>query len=81
MRQIDPDTSATWIGVPHLKDVTSSPYWRELPSIRPLLFESAGRPGYSQLKLPSEGLKDALCAAGRCPAFSPHMPSLMSGAP
>jgi hypothetical protein len=29
-RQIDPDTSAIWIGVPHLKDATSSSYWREL---------------------------------------------------
>jgi len=30
VRQIDHDTSAIWIGVPHLKDVTGSPYWRGL---------------------------------------------------
>jgi hypothetical protein len=30
VRQIDQDTSAIWIGVPHLKDVTGSSYWRGL---------------------------------------------------
>jgi hypothetical protein len=30
IRQIDKDTSAIWIGVPHLKDVTRSSYWRGL---------------------------------------------------
>ncbi len=30
VRQINPDTSAIWIGVPHLPDVTVSPYWRAL---------------------------------------------------
>jgi hypothetical protein len=30
VRQIDQDTSAIWIGVPHVKDVTNSSYWRGL---------------------------------------------------
>ena len=30
VRQIDQDTSAIWIGVPHLKDVSGSSFWRQL---------------------------------------------------
>jgi len=30
VRQIDQDTSAIWIGVPHLKDVAGSSFWRQL---------------------------------------------------
>ena len=30
VKQLDPDTSAIWIGVPHLKDVKGSSYWGEL---------------------------------------------------
>jgi hypothetical protein len=30
VRQIDQDTSAIWIGVPHVKDVSGSSYWRGL---------------------------------------------------
>lgn len=35
-------------------------YWQVFPSLRPLLFESAGRPGYSRLKLPVADLKTAI---------------------
>jgi type I restriction enzyme M protein len=35
-------------------------YWKVLPSVRPLLFESADRPGYSRLKLPAGEIKTAI---------------------
>jgi type I restriction enzyme M protein len=35
-------------------------YWQVFPSVRTLLFESAGRPGYSRLKLPVAELKAAI---------------------
>jgi type I restriction enzyme M protein len=35
-------------------------YWQVVPAVRPLLFESAGRPGYSRLKLPAGEVKAAI---------------------
>src|SRR2546429_4874884 len=35
-------------------------YWKVLPSIRAVLFESAGRPGYARLKLPLAEVKPAI---------------------
>ncbi|MBU3679731.1 MAG: type I restriction endonuclease subunit M [Candidatus Kapabacteria bacterium] len=51
-------------GIPE-RDVTSAeskvaPYWRTMPNLRDALFESAGRPGYLQLKLPIADVKSAI---------------------
>ncbi|WP_367360324.1 type I restriction-modification system subunit M [Syntrophus sp. (in: bacteria)] len=35
-------------------------YWQIFPGLRPLLFEPAGRPGYSRLKLPMAEIKTAM---------------------
>src|SRR5687767_10342981 len=35
-------------------------YWQVLPGLRAALFESAGRPGYSRLKLPIADVKPAI---------------------
>jgi type I restriction enzyme M protein len=35
-------------------------YWKVLPSVRAVLFESAGRPGYARLKLPLAEVKPAI---------------------
>jgi len=35
-------------------------YWQVFPTLRSLLFESAGRPGYSRLKLPTSEIKAAI---------------------
>ena len=35
-------------------------YWQVLPAVQPLLFESAGRLGYSRLKLPADKIKSVI---------------------
>ncbi len=35
-------------------------YWEVMPGVREVLFESAGRPGYSQLRLPAQEVKTAI---------------------
>lgn len=44
-------------------------YWEVLPTVRPLLFESAGRPGYSGLKLPISEIKAAIFGHAEFTAF------------
>jgi type I restriction enzyme M protein len=44
-------------------------YWKVLPSVRSLLFESAGRPGYARLKLPLTGVKPAIFGHAEFAAF------------
>lgn len=60
-------------GIPE-RDLTSaeSPlaaYWEVMPSIRTALFESAGRPGYSRLKLPIAEVKPAIVGHVEFAAF------------
>ena len=60
-------------GIPE-RDLTSaeSPlaaYWEVMPSIRTALFESAGRPGYSRLKLPIAEVKPAIVGHAEFAAF------------
>ncbi len=45
-------------GIPDRDIDALDPYWQVFPAVRPLLFESAGRPGYSRLKV-GAGLKPA----------------------
>jgi len=44
-------------------------YWEVMPSIRTALFESAGRPGYSRLKLPISEVKPAIVGHAEFAAF------------
>ena len=44
-------------------------YWEVMPSIRTALFESAGRPGYSRLKLPIAEVKPAIVGHAEFAAF------------
>ena len=51
-------------------------YWQVMPSIRPLLFESAGRAGYNRLKLPENAIKTAIIAHPEFAAFKTSVTSL-----
>jgi type I restriction enzyme M protein len=44
-------------GIPDRDLEALAEYWQVFPSLRPLLFQSAGRSGYSRLKLPVTDLK------------------------
>jgi type I restriction enzyme M protein len=44
-------------------------YWKVLPSVRDMLFESAGRPGYARLKLPITEVKAAILVHVEFAAF------------
>jgi type I restriction enzyme M protein len=44
-------------------------YWKVLPGVRGLLFESAGRPGYARLKLPISEVKSAILGHSEFAAF------------
>ncbi len=44
-------------------------YWKVLPSVRNVLFESAGRPGYARLKLPLAEVKPAILGHAEFAAF------------
>jgi type I restriction enzyme M protein len=46
-----------------------SAYWKELPSVRGLLFESAGRPGYARLKSALTEVKPAIFGHAEFSAF------------
>lgn len=45
-------------------------YWRVLPSVRAALFESAGRPGYSRLKVPVAEVKATILGHPEFAAFN-----------
>jgi type I restriction enzyme M protein len=45
-------------------------YWRVLPTVRALLFESAGRSGYSRLKLPTAEIKDRILGHAEFATFT-----------
>src|SRR5687768_6083340 len=49
-------------GIPERDIDALSAYWKELPAIRDVLFESAGRPGYARLKLPVSEVEPAIFA-------------------
>jgi type I restriction enzyme M protein len=44
-------------------------YWKVMPSLRGVLFESAGRPGYARLKVPVGDLKSAILGHPEFAAF------------
>src|SRR5438093_1867365 len=51
-------------------------YWQVLPSVRAMLFESAGRSGYSQLKLPVNEVKAAIFSHPEFTAFNDSITAL-----
>jgi type I restriction enzyme M protein len=53
-------------------------YWRVMPAVRPLLFESAGRPGYSRLKLPAGEIKAAILGHAEFAAFNASVSALFA---
>lgn len=50
-------------------------YWQVMPSIRPLLFESAGRPGYRRLKLSENVIRATILAHPEFAAFKASVTS------
>jgi type I restriction enzyme M protein len=53
-------------------------YWQVVPAIRPLLFESAGRAGYSRLKLPAGEIKAAIFGHAEFAAFNASVTALFA---
>ncbi|MBI2838540.1 MAG: N-6 DNA methylase [Acidobacteria bacterium] len=53
-------------------------YWQVFPSVRPVLFECAGCPGYSRLKLPATEIKAAIFGHEEFVAFNESVTSLFA---
>ena len=53
-------------------------YWQVFPSVRKLLFESAGRPGYSRLKQPVTDLKTVIFGHAEFTAFNDSITALFT---
>ncbi len=51
-------------------------YWQLMPSVRPLLFESAGRAGFSRLKVPAGEIKTAILRHAEFVAFNASVTAL-----
>jgi type I restriction enzyme M protein len=63
-------------GIP-ARDIDSlQHYWEVLPSVRAMLFESAGRPGYFKLKMPASEVKAAIFAHPEFTAFNTSVTKL-----
>jgi type I restriction enzyme M protein len=56
-------------GIPECDLDALAEYWRVLPAVREALFESAGRPGYARLKLPTAEVKAAILGHAEFAAF------------
>lgn len=53
-------------------------YWEVFPSVRELLFESAGREGYSQLRLPQSEVKTAIFGHSEFTAYNATITALFA---
>jgi type I restriction enzyme M protein len=63
-------------GIPS-RDIDSlKRYWEVLPSVRAMLFESAGRPGYFKLKMPAGEVKAAIFAHPEFTSFNASVTKL-----
>ena len=51
-------------------------YWQVFPAVRSLLFESAGRPGYSRLKVPAADIKTTIFGHAEFTAFNAAITAL-----
>ena len=56
-------------GIPERDLDALGAYWKVLPSVRGVLFESAGRPGYARLKSPLVAVKPAILGHAEFAAF------------
>ena len=56
-------------GIPERDLDALGAYWKVLPSVRGVLFESAGRPGYARLKSPLAAVKPAILGHTEFAAF------------
>ena len=56
-------------GIPERDLDALGAYWKVLPGVRAVLFESAGRPGYARLKLPLAEVKPAILGHAEFAAF------------
>jgi type I restriction enzyme M protein len=56
-------------GIPERDLDALGAYWKVLPSVRGVLFQSAGRPGYARLKLPVADVKLAILGHAEFAAF------------
>ncbi|RYG99299.1 MAG: type I restriction endonuclease subunit M [Alphaproteobacteria bacterium] len=56
-------------GIPERDLDALDAYWHVMPAVRAALFESAGRPGYAQLKLPIAEVKSAILGHAEFAAF------------
>ena len=63
-------------GIPNRDIDALDRYWQVIPAVRPLLFESAGRPGYSRLKLPAGEIKAAILGHAEFAAFNASVTAL-----
>jgi type I restriction enzyme M protein len=50
--------------------------WQQMPSLRTVLFESAGRPGYARLKRPASEIKSAILSHAEFITFTAHVSTL-----
>ena len=57
-------------GIPELDLDALGDYWKVIPGVRSALFESAGRAGYAQLKLPITEVKTTIFAHSEFTAFN-----------
>jgi type I restriction enzyme M protein len=65
-------------GIPDRDIEALDPYWQVLPSVRKKLFESAGRPGYSRLKLSPSDINPAIFGHAEFNAFNASVMALFS---
>jgi type I restriction enzyme M protein len=63
-------------GIPNRDIDALDRYWEVIPAVRPLLFESAGRPGFSRLKLPAGEVKAAILGHAEFAAFNASVTAL-----
>jgi type I restriction enzyme M protein len=63
-------------GIPDRDLDALSEYWQVFPSVRALLFESAGRPGFSRLKRPTSEIKSAIFGHPEFTAFNSSVTAL-----
>jgi type I restriction enzyme M protein len=65
-------------GIPEGDLDALGPYWKVLPSVRGVLFESAGRPGYARLKPALAEVKPAILAHAEFSAFQQQATSVFA---
>ena len=53
-------------------------YWQVVPAVRPLLFESAGRAGYSRLKVTADKIKAAILGHAEFATFNASVTALFA---